>query len=56
MRLSGSFRNPLRRERQMDFITRILVKLRIFKEDFDYHLIRACMVTVFLFFGYQNMV
>jgi uncharacterized membrane protein YkgB len=38
----------------MDFITRILVKLRIFKEDFDYHLIRACMVTVFLFFGYQK--
>jgi uncharacterized membrane protein YkgB len=38
----------------MDFITRLLVKLGILRQDLDYHLIRTSMVVVFLFFGYQK--
>ena len=32
----------------------VLIKLGIRKEDLDYHLIRASMVIIFLFFGYQK--
>jgi uncharacterized membrane protein YkgB len=32
----------------------MLIKLGILKEDLDYHLIRASMVIIFLFFGYQK--
>jgi uncharacterized membrane protein YkgB len=32
----------------------VLDKLGILKEDVDYHLIRASMVIIFLFFGYQK--
>src|SRR5713101_4000376 len=32
----------------------VLIKLGILKEDLDYHLIRASMVIIFLFFGYQK--
>jgi len=35
------------------FINR-LVKLGILKEDLDYNLVRASMVIIFLFFGYQK--
>jgi uncharacterized membrane protein YkgB len=38
----------------MSFITKILVKLGILTEDLDYHFVRASMVIVFLFFGYQK--
>src|SRR5262247_4244423 len=38
----------------MDFMIRFLLNLRILKQDFDYHLIRASMVIIFLFFGYQK--
>jgi uncharacterized membrane protein YkgB len=38
----------------MNFVTSILVKLGILREDLDYHFIRASMVIVFLFFGYQK--
>ena len=38
----------------MNSLMRILVKLRILREDLDYHLIRAAMVIIFLFFGYQK--
>jgi uncharacterized membrane protein YkgB len=38
----------------MQFVTNILVKLGILKEDLDYHFVRASMVTIFLFFGYQK--
>jgi uncharacterized membrane protein YkgB len=31
-----------------------LVKLKILKKDLDYHLIRASMIVIFLFFGYQK--
>jgi len=32
----------------------VLIKLGILKEDLDYHLLRAAMVIIFLFFGYQK--
>ncbi len=38
----------------MAFVTKILVKLGILKEDLDYHFVRASMVIIFLFFGYQK--
>jgi uncharacterized membrane protein YkgB len=38
----------------MTFVTKILVKLGILKEDLDYHFVRISMVTIFLFFGYQK--
>ena len=38
----------------MIFITRALIKLGILKNDIDYHLLRASLVIIFLFFGYQK--
>lgn len=38
----------------MTFIIRALIKLGILRNDFDYHLLRASMVIIFLFFGYQK--
>src|SRR5258705_1033049 len=38
----------------MKFVTNLLVKLGILKEDLDYHFVRASMVIIFLFFGYQK--
>jgi uncharacterized membrane protein YkgB len=38
----------------MNLIMNILIKLGIRKNDLDYHLIRASMVIIFLFFGYQK--
>ena len=38
----------------MNSLIRTLIKLGILKEDLDYHLIRASMVIIFLFFGYQK--
>jgi uncharacterized membrane protein YkgB len=35
-------------------VIRILIKLGILKEDLDYRLVRASMVIIFLFFGYQK--
>src|SRR5260370_42251080 len=32
----------------------ILIRLGILKNDLDYHLIRASMVIIFLFFGYSK--
>ena len=37
----------------MDRIINSLVKLKILKKDLDYHLIRASMIVIFLFFGYE---
>jgi uncharacterized membrane protein YkgB len=42
---TGGIINPL---------IRILVRLGILTEDLDYHLIRASMVIIFFFFGYQK--
>jgi len=36
------------------FIVRALIGLGILKKDLDYHLLRASMVIIFLFFGYQK--
>ena len=38
----------------MNLIVRALIKLGILKNDLDYHLLRASMVIIFLFFGYQK--
>src|SRR5258708_36973872 len=38
----------------MTFVTKILVKLGILKEDLDYHFVRVSLVIIFLFFGYQK--
>ena len=38
----------------MNHVTNLLVKIGILKNDLDYHLIRAAMVIIFLFFGYQK--
>src|SRR5713101_2373861 len=38
----------------MNFVTRILIKFGILGDDIDYHVVRASMVIIFLFFGYQK--
>jgi uncharacterized membrane protein YkgB len=38
----------------MNLVTGILVKFGILKTDLDYHLLRALMVIICLFFGYQK--
>ena len=38
----------------MNYLINILTKLGLLKDDLDYHLIRASMVIIFLFFGYQK--
>jgi len=38
----------------MNFIIHTLMKLGIRQQDLDYHFIRASMVIIFLFFGYQK--
>jgi uncharacterized membrane protein YkgB len=38
----------------MNFVMNCLIKLGILRHDLDYHFIRASMVIIFLFFGYQK--
>src|SRR6266581_6124951 len=38
----------------MNWLINALIKLGLLKDDLDYHLIRASMVILFLFFGYQK--
>jgi uncharacterized membrane protein YkgB len=38
----------------MNSLINLLTKLGLLKDDLDYHLIRASMVIIFLFFGYQK--
>jgi uncharacterized membrane protein YkgB len=38
----------------MNFLIRSLIRLGILKKDLDYHLLRALMVIISLFFGYQK--
>jgi uncharacterized membrane protein YkgB len=38
----------------MNLITSTLIKLGILKDDLDYHFVRASMVIIFFFFGYQK--
>jgi len=42
------------RSNAMNFVANLLIRLGILKQDLDYHLIRASMVVIFLFFGYQK--
>jgi uncharacterized membrane protein YkgB len=38
----------------MNRIINVLIKAGILKKDLDYHVVRAAMVIIFLFFGYQK--
>jgi uncharacterized membrane protein YkgB len=38
----------------MNYLTNLLVKIGVLKNDLDYHLLRATMVIIFFFFGYQK--
>src|SRR3989441_10905981 len=38
----------------MNWLINALIKLGLLKDDLDYHLVRATMVVLFLFFGYQK--
>ena len=38
----------------MNLLIRVLVGLGVLKDDLDYHLVRASMVVIFFFFGYQK--
>ena len=38
----------------MNSLVNILTKFGLLKDDLDYHLVRASMVIIFLFFGYQK--
>ena len=49
---SGSQRTTARG--LMNPLIAVLMKLGILKGDLDYHLVRASMVIIFLFFGYQK--
>src|SRR5580704_4152745 len=42
------------REGIMNFLIRSLIRLGILKNDLDYYLLRALMVIICLFFGYQK--
>src|SRR4030095_3538383 len=38
----------------INILTNIMTKFGLLKEDLDYHLVRASMVIIFFFFGYQK--
>lgn len=38
----------------MNFLIKMMNKFGLLKKDLDYHLIRASMVIIYLFFGYQK--
>ena len=38
----------------MNYIINLLNKYGILESDLDYHVVRASMVLIFLFFGYQK--
>jgi uncharacterized membrane protein YkgB len=38
----------------IDTLARVLARLGLLKEDLDYNLLRAAMVVIFFFFGYQK--
>src|SRR5215510_12658242 len=45
---------PQGKKQVMNALTSLLIKLGLLKEDLDYHMLRASMVIIFLFFGYQK--
>ena len=38
----------------MDLLVRVLTKLGLLTKDLDYHVVRASMVIIYFFFGYQK--
>ena len=40
--------------RSIDLLANVLSRLGLLREDADYHLLRAAMVIIFFFFGYQK--
>jgi uncharacterized membrane protein YkgB len=38
----------------IQFLTGVMSRLGLLKDDLDYHMVRASMVVIFLFFGYQK--
>jgi uncharacterized membrane protein YkgB len=38
----------------MNYLVKILTRLGLLKDDLDYHFMRASMVIIYLFFGYQK--
>jgi uncharacterized membrane protein YkgB len=38
----------------MNYIIKLLKKYEVLESDLDYHVVRASMVLIFLFFGYQK--
>ena len=38
----------------MNFFIKVLIRFGILKKDLDYHLVRASMVIIYFFFGYQK--
>jgi uncharacterized membrane protein YkgB len=38
----------------MNLLIKLLTKLGLLKEDLDYHVVRASMVIIYFFFGYQK--
>ena len=38
----------------MNLLIKTLIRLGLLREDLDYHLMRASLVVLFLFFGYQK--
>jgi hypothetical protein len=51
--ISGKAATPIFSE-VMNLLIRILTKLGLLKEDLDYHVVRASMVIIYFFFGYQK--
>src|SRR5580704_5574629 len=40
--------------RSIDLLTDVLTRVGLLREDAEYHLLRAAMVIIFFFFGYQK--
>ena len=38
----------------MSILIKTLTRMGLLKDDLDYHLIRASMVIIYFFFGYQK--
>jgi uncharacterized protein DUF417 len=38
----------------MNLLIKVLIRFGLLKKDLDYHLVRASMVIIYFFFGYQK--
>jgi uncharacterized membrane protein YkgB len=41
-------------QRSIDLLANVLAKIGLLREDAEYHVLRAAMVVIFFFFGYQK--